>query len=223
MRACARCGTGRARRNGLCAACQLLAYAQLQKKKYVWTEELLAELREAYVGDRQHLSRGLDRLVQKTGWARHAFLNKAVALRITRVSAWRNWTSEDDNYLRAMAGVLTTARIAKKLRRSCGSVRQRMQQLKGSLRLREGYTVSDLSAVFKTTREFLTSRLEKGYFGQIRKDKGYRVSEEAVARFLVQHPHEYDLRCIDQAWFKAVLFGHNDRIQCDYDRIKGGH
>jgi hypothetical protein len=64
--------------------------------------------------------------------------------------------------------------------------------------------------------------MERGVFGQVKDVQGYRVSEKAVVKFLIEHPDKYDLRRVDQGWFKAVLFGGGSR-GCDYVRtVQGG-
>lgn len=219
---CVQCGGEKPGHDGLCQRCRARGLAQTNRR-YVFTEELRDDLRDAYAGGYQHLTAGLDRLVRRTGWPRFAFIREARRLEIGSVGTRWAWTPEEDAYLAEHAGVQPMDEIAKALGRSRRSVWMRSQRrLRTSMRVSEGYTVQDLAEAMSISWKGMHALFERGYFGRVKNIQGHRVSEKAVVKFLVEHPDKYDLRRVDQGWFKAVLFGGGAR-GCDYVRtVQGG-
>jgi hypothetical protein len=219
---CVQCGSEKPGQDGLCQRCRARRLAQANRK-YVFTDELRGELRDAYAGGYQHLTAGLDRLVRRTGWPRFVFIREAHNLGVGTVGSRRDWAPEEDAYLAEHAGVQPVDAIAKALGRSRNSVWRRVQRrLRTSMRVSEGYTAQDLAAVMGISWKGIRTSFERGFFGRVKDVQGCRVSEKAVVKFLVEHPDKYDLRRVDQAWFKAVLFGGGSR-GCDYVRtVQGG-
>jgi hypothetical protein len=107
-----------------------------------------------------------------------------------------------------MAGTLTAGAIARRLGRTRWSVQLRAARLELSLRVRTGYNVTDLAAVFGVHRTRARGWVTRGLLGPPEAWQGLRVSDVAVARFIRRHPHEYDLRRVDELWFKSMVFGH---------------
>jgi len=198
------CGEA-AQRDGVCRKCRLRALGQA-RRKYVWTEELREELRAAYRLRKFPRARALDRMSGLTKWPRHALKVEAIRLRLVTHHT-RAWSREEEEYLRERAGVISVAGMARKLGRSQASVESRLARLKVSRKPREGYTLIDLRDAFGAHRDIVKRWMDRGLLGAVRKDNGLRVSDEAVVRFLREHPREYDLRRVDQDWFKAMVFG----------------
>ena len=65
MAKCAQCGATKAGRDKLCNSCRLRALNE-SRRKYVWTYELVSELRAAYSGRRAEVTARLDQLQGKT-------------------------------------------------------------------------------------------------------------------------------------------------------------
>jgi hypothetical protein len=203
---CTQCGSPSASlRDGLCGACRLRSFNH--PRKYVFTEDLLAELRFAYAGGRPHITRSLNKLVARTGWPRQAFTSQAMRMGLATSGRYRRWTAQEDEYLRENLGVLTIRTIAKSLGRSHEAVEGRGERLALSRRVAEGYNVSDLALVFGVHWTRAESWIRRGLLGKVHQRGGLRVMERNVVRFLRTHPHEYDLRKVDQRWFKGMLFG----------------
>ena len=68
----------------------------------------------------------------------------------------------------------------------------------------EGYTMTDLQIVFGENARKVRRWMERGLLGKVHESSGKRVTEANVIRFLRNHPAEYDLRRVDQLWFRAM-------------------
>jgi hypothetical protein len=209
---CTQCG-GKANADGLCGACRLIAFAR-RKRKYLFTEDLRAELRVAYAGARPQLSRSLRLLVCKTGWPRNAFHREAARMGLATV---RPWSVEEDEHLRENLGVISLEAIARILNRTRSSVSGRAARLALSREPREGYSVAELETALGLDRSVVIAKMKRGLFGEVsmvgvRGGLSMRVSDEGVARFLHEHPHEYSTRRVDEDWFKAMMCGRYARV-----------
>jgi hypothetical protein len=114
-------------------------------------------------------------------------------------------------YLREKRGTVSVTQIARNLGRSIKSVRVKAEKLNLSIRVAEGYNVSDLSEVFGVHHGRIESWAKRGLLGKAHGHGGHggniRFTESRVVRFIRRHPHEYDLSRVDQTWFKAMMFG----------------
>lgn len=198
---CTGCGRPHADGSGLCRDCR----AGQARRKYRWSAELHEELRAAY---RSKTKRGLtmllDRLCLVTGWPRWAFKSEAKSLGITTHDHRRGWTREEIEYLEKKLGERSTKWIAKRLGRSWESVRSRVEALRLRGRVRTGYTIDDVATCFGVCRDKARRWGERGLLGQPVEG---RFREDAVVRFIRAWPLEYDLRRVDQEWFKGMVFG----------------
>ncbi len=165
-------------------------------------------LRHAYCAKKTQLTEGLDRLERKTGWPRHAFKYEAIRLGIVTADHRRAWTEQELAYVEERAGTESARQIARALGRSVSSVQSRMEKAGISYRVREGYTMADLAQVMGESYHKVRRWIERGLLGPSRVLNGHRVSDRSVVTFLRRHHAEYDLRRVDQEWFKAMLFGH---------------
>lgn len=189
----------------MCRRCRLVAWGR-KNKRYFFSDALTDDLRAAYQGNNPHLSRALDKLVARTKWPRWVFRREAIRLGIQGTRE-RRWTAAEDAYLTEGAGVTSVAEMARHLGRTVRSAQQRAQKMELSTRCQEGYTVADLAAALGVRRSRVQGWVARGLFGRVRAWAGTRVDERTVERFIRQYPHEYDLRRVDETWFKAVVFG----------------
>lgn len=194
---------------GRCKICRLRAFGQA-RRRYFWTPELREDLREAYRGrTKRELSQRLSKIAARMGWPKWACKSEAVRLGITSMYGRqrRGWTAAEVEMLEVKVGVVSVARIARLLGRSCGSVMAKAEKIGLSRRLQDGYTIEDLSRVFGVHHRIAKSWHERGLLGHVHRAQGLRVTTDNVLRFVRRHAREYDLRRVDQDWFKAVLFG----------------
>lgn len=153
------------------------------------------------------MSAGIARLARDTGWPRWVLRHEAMRLGITTWQGSRPWTAEEDAALRERAGVVSVYAIAQRLGRSHLAVQRRARGMALSLRVVEGYAIQDLADVLGAHHTTVRRWMDGGLFGPVHAVGGAkRVHEANVRRFLRRHAGVYDLRRVDQVWFKAVLF-----------------
>ncbi len=178
------------------------------KRKYEFSAELLDELQRAYcVRSKRELTAALDRLERMVGWPRWTFIVEAKRRGWITADHRREWTAEETARLREMMGRRSVKAIARALGRTHESVKSKACALELSARVREGYTIEDLVQCFGTRRGKVRHWIERGLLGRVtRNGIEVRVSERFVARFIREHAAEYDLRRVDQCWFKGMVF-----------------
>ncbi|HXB21271.1 MAG TPA: hypothetical protein VNV88_07820 [Candidatus Solibacter sp.] len=171
-------------------------------KKFSWTAELDQELQLAYkeAHTRRELSENLNRFQKRSGFTRIVMLARAAQLGIS--AKRKRWTPEEIEVLSEAAGSLSKAAIARKLKRSYWAVKAECSKLQISSRLSEGYSRADIECLLgvgpRSVRKWIT-------LGWLRVQDG-RVTEPSVIKFLREHPEEYRLSRVDEAWYKGLLF-----------------
>ncbi len=204
-RRCGECGSANGDGSGLCLFCRARKLG-LASRKYRFTPELIDELRIAYAGNKRQITVALDRMQRRTGWPRHAFKLEAQRRGWTRDER-RPWTAAEIALLREVLGTMPTKRIAARLRRPVQSVEAKAEKLRLSRRITEGYTITDLAAVFGEHHHKVRRWIDRKLLGRpMVSGNEVRVAEHAVVRFIREHAREYDLRRVDQDWFKAMVF-----------------
>lgn len=204
-RRCGDCGSDHGDTSGLCCMCRMRAFG-LAKRKYFETPELVGALRKAYRGRRPAVTAALTRLQAETGWPRGRL--RAMAVQYGFATVCRPWTAAEIEYLKEKAGTRPVWWIARKLGRAVDAARSQAVRLELSVRYREGYTLMDLRRCFGEDRLKVLAWVRRGLFGKVRDQ---RISEAAVERFVRTCWNEYDLRRVDQAWFKSVAFAGKKR------------
>lgn len=172
-------------------------------KRFYWTDELDSRLRQAYqrAHTRAELTTNLDLLQRSCGFTRVVILNRAVSLGLV-FGQRRPWTADDIDVIRECAGKTGPSALAKKLNRTHASVTAKLKQLALSAKITEGYTQEDLRLLLG-----VSSRSVKNWiaWGWLRLVAG-RIPESSVAKFLRQHPDQYQLSRVEEAWFKGLVF-----------------
>jgi hypothetical protein len=209
MAKCKQCGGIKAGKDGRCNSCRLSKHNK-DRRKYHWTPALLAELEACYSGARCQVTDRLTELQRKTKWPRWALINEAAA-RAIRFTVRQPWLPEEDAALLELAGTAPPGEIARRTGRTRKAVERRAERL-GASRRPEGYTVAELMGVLGAEKKPTISMIRAGMFGQAC-GRGGRVSEAAVMQFLARHPHAYDLRKVDQVWFKSLMFGRGGALE----------
>jgi len=162
-------------------------------------------LRQCYaVKRRAELVKSITAMAARTGFGRSLIYARARGLGLTFINK-RKWTTEEVAYLDESRGCVPVRRMAKRLGRSVDSVLIQLARMGVSGRVVDGYTVRDIAELLGVgwatvqgwERRGLLKRLPHG-----------RYDDDAVLKFLKLHPHEYDLRRVDQTWFKGLVFGY---------------
>lgn len=186
----------------LCHSCRISSRPN-PRKRFFWTTELDAVLVSAYrrAQNREELSRNLTTLQRRSRFTRVVILTRAVQLGLS-FSRRRPWTPAEIALLESSAGRYSPVSIARKLQRTLGSTKAKMKQMESSLRITEGYSQSDLAELLGASPASIRRWRRIGWLSLV----GSRIPESAVIRFLRFHPNEYQLRRVDEGWFKGLLF-----------------
>ena len=216
---CSRCGRlAGCPKDALCHRCRITSRPN-PHTRFVWTPGLDQTLTHAYrnARSRSELSKNLDYLQRQTGFTRVVILSRAAALGLN--SKQKRWTREEVEQVAELAGTLSKAAIARKLNRSYCSIKAELSKLQLSARVTEGYSQVDLMCLLSVSARTLRKWMGLGWL----KVQGNRITEGSVARFLREHPEEYSLNRVDEAWFKGLLFPAFGRriISGEQDRVTG--
>src|SRR5579864_856136 len=175
-------------------------------RKYIWTTALEADLRRIYAEhsiSRVNLTEALRAFGLRLGWPVSALTTRARYLGITRFNK-RIWTREEDLLLRELAGSMSAASIGRRLGRGWSSVTNRLNRLRMSAKITEGYSRVELCELFGNREHTVQRWIQSGWLRP--HSETNRVSESQLRKFLEKHPVEYDLKRVDQAWFKGMIF-----------------
>ena len=190
------------RADQLCHSCRLSARPN-PRKRFFWTKELDGFLVSAYrrARNRQELSHNVSDLQRRTGFTRVVILSRAVDLGLS-FSRRRPWTTEETALLESLAGRHSLGAVARKLRRTLPSVKGKLKQLEISVRVTDGYSQADLAELLGASPTSIRRWCRIGWLPLVND----RIPEPAVVRFLRHHPHEYQLRRVNDGWFKGLIF-----------------
>ena len=104
--------------------------------------------------------------------------------------------------LRENAGKNSVGALAKKLNRTHGSVTAKLKQIQVSRRISDGYTKEDLRVLLGVSAKTIRNWIAWGWMRIV----AGRIPESSVAKFLRQHPDQYQLSRVEEAWFKGLIF-----------------
>lgn len=174
----------------------------LGARSYRFSPELTELLRDAYrAPNKRALSERLNVLMRLRPWPRQVWTAQAQRLGLSREARGRLWTAAEDRELLLGLGTLTVAALSRRLGRTRRAVEMRARKLEMSWRVRDGFDQRGLAMCFGVMPAKVAQWLEDGLL----KRREGRISEVAVARFIRAHPDAYDLRRVDQVWFKSLL------------------
>src|SRR5712664_1487604 len=114
------------------------------KRKYLWRAEYDAYLKANYLGGLNRRFQVLNKMVRLTGLPRWYIKRHAARLGLTLHMDRRPWTASEMNLLEKLVGRVSSATIAKRLRRPESSVVNKLKRMGTSPRVRNGYTMCDL-------------------------------------------------------------------------------
>ena len=176
----------------------------MRRRRYPFDENLDSLVREAWnkhLADRKGLSRAITDLVRRIGYPRYILRQRAQRLCLTN-HVMHRWTEEERDYLREHAGEMSVRALAKHLGHSPTKVREVMARMKLSRRITAGYSGRELVELLGVCHRTVADWEYRGLL----KRRLDRFSDVEVLRFLRCHPEEYDLRKVEQSWFKATVF-----------------
>jgi hypothetical protein len=173
------------------------------RRKFSWTKEFDTRLRDSYTraSARKDLTASLDALQRFTGFPRFVILARAADLGFSFVRR-RPWSDEELQFLKSNAGRLSVKALAERLSRTYYSVKAAIKSMELDGRVTQGYSVDELMRTFGVGKATVDRWIAKGW---MRRNEG-RITENSVYRFIRLRPHEYQLRRVDEIWFKEIVF-----------------
>jgi len=184
------------------------------KLKYTWRPEYDAYLKAQYFGGLNRRFQVLNRMIRMTGLPRWYIKRQAARLGLTMHMDRRPWTRTDLNLLEKLIGRVSSAMIAKRLRRPETSVVNRLKRMGTSRRVRDGYTMRELELCLGEDHHKISAWIAKGWlqdrFQGTRRHDGngkdiHRIREIDILDFIRNHPQEISLGKVDQTWFLDLV------------------
>jgi len=189
-------------KDGLCRPCRLIVVAASQRK-YIWTPAMDEELRRIYriSKNKSHLSRARHNFGRQYNLPPHIIGNRAQTLGLRCVTQNR-WTEQEMEMLREMDGQLSIKQMAKRLRRSESSVKNRLFLMDLSARVTEGYSCAELAGLFGVHHNKIARWVGLGW---LRLDDYERVTHESIESFVWRHMDEFRFAACEEWWLKTML------------------
>lgn len=187
---------------------------RFSKMHSAWRPEFDAFLKSHYYGGLKHRFHVLNQMIRMTGLPRWYIKRQAARLGLSMVIDRRAWTEMELHSLERFVGRLSTAKIAKRLHRSEGSVVNKLKRLGTSRRVREGYTMRDLEQCLGEDHHKIAQWVRDGWLhdrpqGTKRHDGNgkdiHRIREKDILAFIKRHPQEINLGKVDQVWFLDLV------------------
>ena len=124
------------------------------------------------------------------------------------------WSKRDNDTLSFNLGDHSIEQIARMLGRSPISVRARAEVLELSRRIREGYSSTEFASAMGVTLKQVSQWIEQGLLKpDLPGNHGHRrISESRARGFITRHADKYDLRKVDQLWFRTIAFTSTKRL-----------
>jgi hypothetical protein len=200
---CSTCGSGKGcPKDGLCHRCRVTGRPNPNKQS-CWTPDLDTALTRAYRGasTRRELGSNLNHVQRLSGFTRVVILSRAAVLGLS-FAVRRPWTETEIESLREDVGTRSKSQIAKQLGRTYYSVKAQVARMALSARVSADYSQQDVQQLFGVGRKRVCQWIRNGWLQLL----NGRITERSLERLLRQHPEEYQLSRVDEAWFKGMLF-----------------
>ncbi len=197
----------------------------MMRRKYFPTGEELQIIRDNYDGSTLNTNKIMRLLGRK--YPRYFIRKKAAELGLTRSKKCR-WTQEEEAYLADKYPEYGLKKLQKGLKlkfgvfRSTTAIKLKLRRLHCLSRDGEGFTMRGLCDFLwagKENHHLIMRWIEKGWLkgkrrGTLRTQNqggdSWCFSPENVRSFVIAHPEEIDLRCIDPVSFIRLIAGKTD-------------
>jgi len=152
---------------------------------------------------------------------------RAAALGLSRPKD-RPWSAEDEAYVEASFHHTSVKTLARKLGRSPTAVQLKAKRL-GLRKYDEGYTALSLAEALGVDPHWVLARIRSGKLRASRRHTertaqqggdGWLITDEAVVKFLRDHPYDIDLRKVDSLWFMDLITPFLQRSASDGRRAE---
>ncbi len=171
-----------------------------------------AIVRTAWLEPLNHrkLTKAINEAVRLIGYPRYTVKMRAQRLGLTYDKRHR-WTKWEEQFLAEKAGTMSVKRMQRRLGHGWTKIEAKIRSMGLRTALLDGMTALDVTLALGVSHQSVQRWEVNGWLR--RSSSNDRFREEAVRALIEQHPKEYDLRRVDQDWFKALLFPN---AQCFY-------
>jgi len=182
--------------------------------KYTWRPEYDAHLKVHYFGGLNRRFQVLSRMVRMTGLPRWYIKHQATRLGLTMHIDRRPWTRVEMDLLENLVGRVSSATIARRLRRPESSVVNKLKRMGTSRRVRDGYTMRELELCLGEDHHKIAGWIKNGWLGDrlqgTHRHNGngndiHRIREKDILNFIRSHPQELNLGKVDRTWFLDLV------------------
>jgi hypothetical protein len=179
------------------------------KKKWFWNDIADGLLRRMYDPTVKGRSQEIAAQLRVPRWAIN---RRAAALGLSRPKD-RPWSVEDEADLEANFHHVSVKTLARTLGRSSTAVKLKAKRL-GLRKYDEGYTALSLAEALGVDPHWVLARIRSGKLRASRRhtertaEQGgdsWLITDEAVVKFIRDHPYDIDLRKVDSLWFMDLI------------------
>ena len=194
----------------LCTHCAYRPSARrARRRKYVWTEQAEQLLRDSYDGKIYGRAAELAAVLGFPAWE---VKHHAARLGLTYTQDRHEWKPEELRELLSWVGDRDVKWISRRLKRSVTSVVLKLKRLKIRRRCTEGYTLRRLCDCFGVDHHGIEGWVKRGWLPMrygipAGANRRWKLHQAEVVAFIREHPMEYRLDKVDQAWFLGLLLG----------------
>lgn len=177
--------------------------------KYPFDAAKDAILRAAWrnAGDKYKLTAAISDATRRIGYPRYILLLRAQRMGLT-FDTRHKWEKWEEEYLLQNAGVLSIKSMQRKLGHGWSAIASKIDSMGLRYGIKEGMSAADLATGFGVAHQTVKKWEDIGIIK--RGGKGHpnpdRFSDATVRAFAAKYPDMYDLRRVDQEWYKALLF-----------------
>lgn len=181
----------------------------MPNKKWLWNDITDGLLRRMYDPTVRGRSREIAARLKVPRWAVN---RRAAALGLSRPKE-RPWSAEDETYIEANLHHASVKTLAGKLGRSPTAVKLKAKRL-GLRKYDEGYTACSLAEALGVDPHWVLARIRSGRLRASHRHTertaqqggdSWLITDEAVVKFLRDHPYDIDLRKVDSLWFMDLI------------------
>lgn len=189
------------KKKGVCPYCSNLK----DYHRSCWSPEHDAILLREYqsCSSRREITKAVNFIIKATGRSRNGVRCRASQLGISFGIEKKLWTNAEEELLERWAGEVSATKMARRLSRAVGSVVCKLSRMGISGKVIDGSYDKKLFAELIGVSWATVTQWERRGF--IRRDEK-RFTEASVVEFITNHSSQFDLRRVDQVWFKNLMF-----------------
>lgn len=196
----------------------------MPNKKWFWNDITDGLLRRLYDPTVRGRSQEIAARLKVPRWAVN---RRAAALGLSRPKD-RPWSPQDEAYLEGNLHHTSVKTLARTLGRSPTAVKLKAKRL-GLRKYGEGYTAISLAQALGVDPHWVLARIRSGKLQASHRHTertsqqggdSWLITDEAVVKFLRDHPYDIDLRKVDSLWFMDLVTPFLQRPASDGQRAE---